>query len=139
MRRGLAVFIAPLIVVQAAPRPAGFREHVPAQDLKGGHQVVVTDMNRDGRPDLLALASRMDHLVWFQNPEVTGGVWKRHAIGGFRRMINLAARDWTGDGVPDIVLAHEFAKEAKKPAGIVSLLESPAESDDAWKATETAG
>jgi hypothetical protein len=131
------VFIGSFILLQAAPRPAQFREHVLAEDLKGAYQVAAVDMNRDGRPDLLVLASGMDHLVWFENPAVAGSAWRRHRIGdGFRRMIHLAARDWTGDGVPDIVLAHEFANQAKASAGVISLLESPAEPGEAWKVAE---
>lgn len=126
---GICVFAATLV---ASPRPAAFREHLIAQDLKGGYQIVVIDMNKDGRPDLVALASGLDQLVWFENPG-----WKRHVIGsGFLRMINMAARDWDGDGVPEIVLAHEFANQAKNSIGVVSVLESQADPDAEWKATE---
>ena len=36
-----------------------------ATGLKGGYQVVAADMNRDGKPDLIALASGMPDLVWY--------------------------------------------------------------------------
>ncbi len=89
-------------------------------------------MNKDGKPDLVALASGLDHLVWFENPG-----WKRHVIGsGLHRMINLAARDWDADGVPEIVLAHEFANQAKNSIGVVSVLERQADPDAEWKTTE---
>src|SRR5215831_11885465 len=32
-----------------------FREHTIATDLTGGYQVVVSDVNHDGKPDLIAL------------------------------------------------------------------------------------
>ena len=44
-----------------------FREHVIADDLKGAYQMVAEDLNRDRRPDLIALASNMSDLVWFEN------------------------------------------------------------------------
>ncbi|MGH9627382.1 MAG: FG-GAP repeat domain-containing protein, partial [Bryobacteraceae bacterium] len=34
-----------------------FREHTVAPGLKGGYQVLAADLNRDGKPDLVALAS----------------------------------------------------------------------------------
>ena len=33
-----------------------FREHTIATGLRGGYQVVVADLNHDGKPDLIALA-----------------------------------------------------------------------------------
>jgi hypothetical protein len=61
--RSLAVFLAfPLL---AAAPPATFVEHTIATDLRGGYQVVVADLNHDGKPDLIALASGMSELVWF--------------------------------------------------------------------------
>src|SRR5215471_19352345 len=52
-----------------------FREHTIATDLTGGYQVVVSDINHDGKPDLIALASGLSELVWFENPG-----WQRHVI-----------------------------------------------------------
>jgi hypothetical protein len=124
-----------LFLAAAAAAPAGeiaFREHLIAADLKGGYQVVPVDMNRDGRPDLIALASAMDELVWFENPG-----WERRVIArGFHRMINVAAWDVNGDGVPELVLAHGFANEAKNSAGIVSVLESQGDPKGLWRVTE---
>ena len=42
-----------------------FIDHTIATDLDGGYQVVATDMNSDGRPDLIALAPRLNELIWF--------------------------------------------------------------------------
>ena len=60
--------------------PARFVEHPVANGLKGGYQVTAIDMNRDGKPDLIALASGMSELAWYENP-----TWERHVIaGGFQ-------------------------------------------------------
>jgi hypothetical protein len=116
----------------AATPPAQFREHVIATDLKGGYQVVVADLNRDGKPDLIALASGMKELVWFENP-----TWERHVIAGnLSGMINLTTIDTDGDGIPEIVLAHAFANEAKHSLGIVSLLQHQGDPRQPWKVTE---
>ena len=59
----LLCFALPLL---AAGPPASFSEHVVASDLKGGYQVVAADLNGDGKPDLIALASGMTELVWYE-------------------------------------------------------------------------
>src|SRR5882762_8449848 len=104
-------------VLRAAP-PARFAEHTIDTGLKGGYQVVIADLNHDGKPDVIALASGMPELVWYENP-----TWERHVIvGGMSRMINCAAWDTDGDGIPEIVLASGFDNQAKNSAGIVSVL-----------------
>ncbi|MEO7650278.1 MAG: VCBS repeat-containing protein [Bryobacteraceae bacterium] len=123
-----------LLVVPSvgAPKPAVFSEHLIASGLKSGYQVVVADMNKDGKPDIIALASGMPELVWYENP-----TWRRHVIAGaFNRMINLAAWDTDGDGIPEIVLAHEFANQAKNSIGMISLLTHDEDPDAQWKVTE---
>src|SRR6266567_4029489 len=67
--------------------PARFAEHTIATDLNGGYQVVVSDINHDGKPDLIAVASGMKELIWFENPG-----WQRHVIvANISRPINCAA------------------------------------------------
>lgn len=115
-----------------AAEPVRFAAHTIATGLKGGYQVVIADLNHDGKPDLIALASGMPELVWYENP-----TWERHVIaGGFTRMINCAAWDTDGDGIPEIVLASGFANEAKNSLGIVSLLRHDGDPRGPWKATE---
>ena len=112
--------------------PARFAEHTIATGLKGGYQVVVADLNHDGKPDLIALASGMPELVWYENP-----TWERHVIaGGFSRMINCAAWDTDGDGIPEIVLASGFSNEAKNSVGIVSVLHHDGDPRGKWNVTE---
>jgi len=109
-----------------------FTEHTIAADLKGGYQVVAVDINHDGKLDLIALASGMKDLVWFENP-----TWERHVIAsGLPHMINLAAWDIDGDGIPEIAIATEFANEAKKSIGVVSLLKHNGDPRQPWTVTE---
>ena len=57
-----------------------FTDRTIATGLRGGYQVTIADMNRDGKPDLLVVASGMDELLWFENPG-----WQRHVIArGFK-------------------------------------------------------
>lgn len=93
---------------------------------------MIADLNHDGKPDLIALASGMPELVWYENPK-----WERHVIaGGLTRMINCAAWDADGDGIPEIVLASGFANEAKNSAGIVSVLHHNGDPRQPWTVTE---
>jgi FG-GAP-like repeat len=109
-----------------------FQEHTIATDLRGGYQVVVADLNRDRKPDLIALASGMNELVWFENPN-----WTRHVIiSNAARMINCAAYDTDGDGVPEIALAQEFANNPAQSIGIVSILKHKGDPTALWEATE---
>jgi hypothetical protein len=109
-----------------------FREHTLATDLRGGYQVVVADLNRDRKPDLIALASGMKELVWFENPS-----WQRHVIANnAARMINCATYDTDGDGIPEIALAQEFANNPAQSIGIVSILKHKGDPTGLWEATE---
>jgi hypothetical protein len=117
--------------LSAAP-PARFAEHTVATGLTGGYQVVAVDMNHDGKLDLVALASGMTELVWFENPG-----WQRHVIAqNLSGMINLAAWDVDGDGIPEIVLASGFSMNAKSSAGIVSVLRHNGDPRQPWTIRE---
>jgi hypothetical protein len=123
------VFLAALPLAAWA---ADFTEHTVATGLKGGYQVVIADINHDGKPDLIALASGMPELVWYENPG-----WQRHVIaGGFTQMINCAVVPGGADGIPDIVLGHGFAMEAGKSEGIVSVLRHQGDPRGPWSVTE---
>jgi FG-GAP-like repeat len=105
---------------------AQFAAHTVADDLKGGYQVVVADVNHDGKMDLIGLASGQSDLVWYENPG-----WERHVIASnMRSMINLAY--WNDQ----IVLASEFANEAKRSIGIVSVLTPNQDLRQPWNVKE---
>lgn len=111
--------------MSSAPLPK-FRERTIATDLKGGYQVVAADLNGDGAPDLIALASNMPELVWYENPG-----WQRHVIvGGRSQMINVAVCG------REIVLAEGFSSEAKRSSGIVSVLRPKGDVREPWSITE---
>lgn len=114
------------------PAQIRFEERTLATDLKGGYQLIAVDLNKDGRLDLIALASGMKELVWFENPG-----WQRHVLAsGVNRMINVAPLDANGDGIPELLLAQEFANVAKNSIGVVSLLESAGDVRQPWKVRE---
>lgn len=121
-----------LLVMTAEILAARFRAHTLATDLKGAYQVLAVDLNRDRRPDLLALASGLPELVWLENPG-----WQRHVIvSGRSRMINAAPCDLDGDGIPEIALAEEFSMDPRKSAGTLSILTAAGDPRQPWSVRE---
>jgi len=117
----------------AAYAPAAdFEGQTVATGLKGGYQVIAVDVNGDRKTDLIGLASGQPDLVWYENPS-----WQPHVLArGVNRMINLAARDVDGDGIPEIVLASDFANEPKGSRGTVSVLTHTGDPRQPWRLRE---
>jgi hypothetical protein len=104
-----------------------------ATDLRGGYQVLAVDLNKDGRPDLIGLAQGMTHLDWFENPGAAGKEWKRHVLAtGLNQPINVAAMDIDADGIPELLLVHEFSSTPAKSKGTVSLLTHNGDTTQPW-------
>jgi hypothetical protein len=129
--------VAMAAAVSAAGRPAAqapieFAAHTIDTGLTGGYQVVVSDLNRDRKPDIIALASGLKELRWYENPG-----WTKHIlIDGLNRPINLAAHDVDGDGTPEIGLAHEFSAVYANSVGIISILTNPGDPTRPWSRRE---
>lgn len=108
--------------------PPDFKAHVIATDLKGGYQVVPHDVNKDGKIDLIALASGLTDLLWFENP-----TWERHVLAaGLKRMINVGVCP----GADAMVVAHEFANVPKNSIGVVSVLDPGPDLEAPWRVRE---
>ena len=112
----------------AAPPDISFIAHTIATGLTGGYHVVIADLNRDGKPDIIALADGLSELVWYENPG-----WQRHVIvSGRSHMINLAAADVDGDGIPELLLADGFDMNPLKSPGNVWLLHHKGDPREPW-------
>jgi hypothetical protein len=109
-----------------------FMAHEIATGLRGGYQIVVADVNHDGKPDIIAVASNLPELVWFENP-----TWTRHVLAsGFTGLINVAATDLDGDGIPEIAVASGFSTNPSQSAGIVAILTHGADVTQPWTMRE---
>ena len=87
---------AALAVAQGDAIAGRFIAHTIGTDLTGGYQVVVADLNRDRKPDIIAVASGLKELRWYENPG-----WQSHVlVSGINQPINAAAHDVDGDGIP---------------------------------------
>jgi len=112
--------------------PARFVPHTIATGLAGGYQAVVTDLNRDGRPDVLVVAADLDELRWYENPE-----WTPHVLArGIGQPINAAAWDVDDDGIPEVAVAHEFSTVYTKRPGVLSILTHKGDPAQPWSMKE---
>ena len=117
--------------IQSDSGPVQFRTHVVEAEIPGGYAVMVTDMNNDGRPDILGLTSRVKELPWYENPS-----WQRHVlIEEINGLVNMAAHDIDGDGIPEISVESEFSMVAAKSRGLVWLLEHRGDPREPWRST----
>lgn len=130
--RLLLPLVALATLAHAQTKFAQFEARVLAADLRGGYQVVATDINKDGKLDLVALASGMTELLWFEAPN-----WERHVLAtGLKRMINTWPLDVDNDGTPEFLVAHAFENEAARSVGIVSLLSHGPDLRQPWTVRE---
>ena len=114
------------------PRSLNFIAHTIDTGLAGGYQIIIADLNRDGKPDIITLAAGLHELPWYESPK-----WRRHTlVSGIDDPINAAAHDADGDGIPEIALAHGFATEYARSAGIVSILTHQGDPRAPWAAKE---
>lgn len=113
--------------------PWNFVEHTVATGLRGGYHVTAADINKDGRVDLLAVATGpKTDLVWFENPS-----WTRHVMAsGYPGMINADAFDVDKDGYPEVVLQSGFSTTPAKGDGRMILLTKGADVNAPWTAKE---
>jgi hypothetical protein len=115
-----------------AAGPVQFRTHVIEANIPGGYSVIVADINHDHRPDVIGMTQRVNELAWYENP-----TWERHVmVTGMTSMVNLAAADIDGDGIPELAIQNEFSMVAAKSPGLVWLLQHQGDPRGPWKATK---
>jgi len=120
-----------LAAVASAQPVAKFQAHEVATGLRGGYQVVIADINQDGKPDLVTVASNLTEVAWFENPG-----WQKHVIvSDIRQPINLAVVKADKTGVV-IALATDFSPNAKQSIGTVMILESTGDVTQPFKRTD---
>src|SRR5882672_9418310 len=92
----LTASLLPLLGADPASGPVEFSTHVIESKIPGGYSVIVADINKDKKPDVIGMTQRLTELAWYENPG-----WERHVmIKDMKAMVNLAAYDIDGDGIP---------------------------------------
>jgi hypothetical protein len=110
-------------------------------ELLGTHCLITGDVNRDGKPDLIANSGRSTKtdfpysIAWLETPAEKGGTWNRHifsdrdAPGGSHYM---GLGDMNRDGRPDIACGAKGGENF--PDGEwFAWWEQPAEPSTPWK------
>ncbi len=133
MRESFLFLFAVCLAFAAAPAgPVEFREHVIEANIPGGYSLLVTDINKDGKPDVIGLTQRSTELAWYENP-----TWERHVlVKDMSGLVNMAAADIDGDGIPVIAVESGFSMVAAKSEGLVWLLRHQGDPRGLWKATK---
>ncbi|MGH9657769.1 MAG: FG-GAP repeat domain-containing protein [Bryobacteraceae bacterium] len=112
----------------AAGQPVRFRDHVIEPKIPGGYSLLIADFNKDGRPDVVGMTSRITELAWYENPS-----WERHVIvRDLTGLVNMAAHDIDGDGIPELAIENEFSMVAAKSPGLVWLLRHAGDPRQPW-------
>lgn len=106
------------------------------KDLNVVYAVNVADMNRDGKPDVVAINNTQ--AMWFENPS-----WKKHVIfdgpgSGHpfwkKDNVTFAVEDIDGDGWPDLALGADWQPANTEAGGSVQWLrQDPKKPDAAWQ------
>ena len=122
MRRAMFPRTA-LLLVTAAGLAAGqqivqFKDHVIEANEKGGYAVIVADINKDGKPDVIGISQMIPDLIWYENPS-----WQPHVmVKDMPGQVNIAAYDIDGDGIPELAVESGFAMQQAKSPGLVWLV-----------------
>ena len=104
-----------------------WQEHVVAQ-IPDGYQLAVADINRDGKPDILALSSVENIVERYENPS-----WKVCPITTTtRHNISLAPLFHNGYPVRGLALASDFALRESTSGGSLWWAEPGESLDSEW-------
>ena len=132
MRATALLFMTAVVLAEAPHGPVRFREHVIESKIAGGYSVMVADLNHDGRPDVVGLTLQSTELAWYENP-----TWQRHVlVKDMPGLVNMAAEEIGGDGIPVIALETGFSMVAAESTGLVWLLRHDGDPRGLWKATQ---
>lgn len=112
-----------------AKDPVQFKTHVIEANIPGGYAVLVSDINHDGKLDVMGITSRIKELAWYENP-----TWERHVLAkDMNGLVNMAAYDVDGDGIPEVAVQNEFSMIAAKSPGHVWIYKHDGSPANVWK------
>ncbi len=127
IQTSIKAHIALLLLIVAGARVGGveFQRHV-IDHFRAGYQVAVADVNGDGRPDVIALSTDANRVVWYENPS-----WTPHVIAHTQRNIDLAPARLRGHFGLALATGFYFSEASRggqilwlEPAGPTNLWSS---------------
>lgn len=120
--------VLPVHGLPEAP-PANFRAQTIDADLAIGYGVAVSDVDGDGKPDILLVDAK--RTVWYRNPD-----WTKHTMTGALTRLDhvcIAACDIDGDAKAEVAIGAEWNPGDTKSSGAVFTLEAPEDRTREWK------
>jgi FG-GAP-like repeat len=91
----------------ALPYTSPWTWHPDFQLNKAGIPIIVTDLNKDGRNDLIVGNGHGYGLLWME--QTAAKKWISHNIDAFNAQFHtLAWQDITGDGVPELLTGKRY-------------------------------
>jgi hypothetical protein len=128
----LAAGVLVVVPHAGAPAPSGqveFRAHDIEAKFPGGYSVAAVDINHDGKLDVVGVSQRVPEMAWYENPS-----WERHVMAeGFAGIVNFAASDLDGDGVPEIAFENSFTMSPKTSEGLVWVMKHKGDPRQMWE------
>jgi hypothetical protein len=88
------------------PRDEPFERIVFDKDLAAVHDLVVADVDGDGRPDVVTMSDR-NNTRWYSLPDDAKQMWRRHDIGPGVHA-GVAVGDIDGDGDNDVARSNAW-------------------------------
>jgi hypothetical protein len=128
MRLLLILVLLPVPSLTFAADFPRFKTQEIDSGLKIGYAVLTTDINGDGKPDIVVVDQHK--VVWYENP-----TWKKRIIlDGKTRPDNVCACavDIDGDGLPELVLGSAWKPSDTVNPAQLSWLKRGKSLDDEW-------
>jgi hypothetical protein len=131
MRRTLLLLLT-CAGLAAGQQIVQFKDHVIEANEKGGYAVLVLDVNKDGKPDVVGISQQIQELSWYENPG-----WQKHVmVPDMPGQVNIAPYDIDGDGIPEFAVESGFAMQQAKSPGLVWLVAHQGDPREPWKANK---
>lgn len=86
-----------------------WRKHVISHELPGAVDVLVADLNGDGREDVAALGWMPGEIAWFDHAGDPAGRWRKHSVKtNYPNANQIVAADFDGDGRVDLAAIADY-------------------------------
>ena len=107
-----------------------FKVHSIEDGVREAYKTAISDVNSDGRPDILLTTMRKSEPAWYENPD-----WKRHLISDALEATSLviAAGDIEGDEAPEMFISAGFSPINEDSLGKIYKLRSTKDPKQLWQ------